>query len=104
MIIIDKVSSEGRTPTCKKAWKPKIENLNMQIIKKDIFVYLNKYYSLYSNNDIRKLENAVVRNIKLKYKRFDSIHDKIPIDLYNRIFNRKRIVVEEDRKIRVNLI
>ena len=40
----------------------------------------------------------------LKDKRFDGIKDKIPIDLYNRSINRKNRVIEEDKKIRVNLI
>ena len=40
----------------------------------------------------------------LKDKRFDSIKDKILLDIYNRLMNRNNRVVEEDKKIRVNLI
>ena len=59
---------------------------------------------MYSNNDRRQLENVVVRNMILKDKRFDRIKDKIHIDLYNRLINRKKRVIEEDHKIRINLI
>ena len=65
---------------------------------------MKKYYSFYSNNDRIQLENVVVRNMILKDKRFDSIKDKILVDLYNRLINRKDTVVEEDKKIRINLI
>ena len=47
--------------------------------------------------DRRQLENTVVRNMILKDKRFDNIKGKIPEDLYNRLLNRKRKVIEEDK-------
>ena len=83
---------EGR-----KAWKTKVENLNVQIINDNSFVQLNKYYSMYNNKDKRQLENVVVRNMILKDKRFDTIKGQIPEDLYNRLMNRKSRVVEEEK-------
>ena len=55
-----------KTSTGRKAWKPKVENLKMQIINDKNFVQLNKYYDLYNNMDRRQLENVVVRNMILK--------------------------------------
>ena len=40
----------------------------------------------------------------LKDKRFDSIRGHIPEDLYNRLRNRKSTFVEEDKKIRINMV
>ena len=40
----------------------------------------------------------------LKDKRFDSIKGKILEDLYNRLMNRKNRVVEEEKKIRINMV
>ena len=76
----------------------------MQIIKNDNFVQLNKYYSLYSNMDRRQLENAIIRNMILRNKSFDSIHNKILEDLYNRLMKMKKMIVEEDVKLRENMI
>lgn len=45
-----------------------------------------------------------MRNTILRKKRFSSIQNKIPKDLYNRLLNRKRRVVEEDTKLRENLV
>ena len=72
----------------------------MQIINDDNFVQLNKYYGLYSNMDRRDLENAIVRNMILRNKRFDSIQNKIPKYLNDRLLNRNKRVVEEDTKLR----
>ena len=68
------------------------------------FVQLNKYYNMYNNMDRRQLENVVVRNMILKDKHFDTIKGQIPEDLYNRLINRKSRVVEEEKKIRVDLV
>ena len=54
--------------------------------------------------DRRKIENALIRNAILRDKRFDRIHNKIPKDLYNRLINRKRRVVEEDLNMRISSI
>ena len=40
----------------------------------------------------------------MKDKRFDSIRGQIPKDLYNRMRNRKGRVIEEDKKIRINMV
>ena len=88
---------EVKTLGGRRAWKSKVENLNMQIINDNNFVQLNKYYDLYSNMDRRQLENAMVRNMILNDKRFDSVKGKIPKDLYNRLMNRKRKVIEEEK-------
>ena len=40
----------------------------------------------------------------LKNKIFDDIQENIPQDLYNRLVNKRRRVIEEDKKIRGNLI
>ena len=53
--------------------------------------------------DRTQLENAIVRNMILKDKRFDTIKGKIPKDLYNILLNRKSIVIEE-KQIRVNMV
>ena len=102
--VVEQVFTKGKTYEGKKVWKPKVNNLNVQIIEKDNFVQLNKFYILYANNDRRKLENFVVRNMILKDRRFDNIKDKIPIDLYTRLVNRENRVVEEVKEIRVNMI
>ena len=73
----------------RKAWRPKVENLNMQIINDKNFVQLNKYYSMYNNMDRRQLENAVVRNMIHKDKCFETIKGQILEDLYNRLIIRK---------------
>ena len=44
---------EAKSSIGRKAWKPKIENLNMKIINDNNFVQLNKYYDLYSSMDRR---------------------------------------------------
>ena len=54
--------------------------------------------------DRRQLENVVVRNMILKDKRFDNIKGQIPEDLYNRLMNRKSRVLEEEKKIRINMV
>ena len=71
---------------------------------KTIFVWLNKYYSMYNNMDRRQLENAVVRNMILKDKRFDTIKGQIPKDLYNRLMNMKSRIVEEEKQMRINMV
>ena len=50
--------------------------------------------------DARKLENSIVGSMILRNRRFNSIQGKIPKDLYNKLLNRKRRVVEEDTKLR----
>ena len=66
----------------------------MEIINDDNFVELNKFYSMYSSMDRRKLENALIRSMILRNKRFESIQNKILGDLYNRLINKKiRVVV-----------
>ena len=79
-------------------------NLKMKIINDDNFVQLNKYYSMYSNMDRRKLENAIIRNIFLKKKKFENIQNKNPKVLYNRLINRKERVLEEDMNMRIKTI
>ena len=54
--------------------------------------------------DRRQLDNVVVRNVILIDKRFDNIRGQIPEDLYNRLRNRNRRVIEEDKKIRINMV
>ena len=54
--------------------------------------------------DRRQLENVVVRNMILKDRHFDTIKGQIPENLYNRLNNRKSRVVEEEKKIRVDII
>ena len=88
----------------RKAWKLKVENLNVQIINDNNFVQLNKYYSMYNNMDRRKLENVVVRNMILKDKHFDTIKGQIPEDLYNILMNRKSRIVEEEKQMRINMV
>ena len=68
----------------------KIEYLNIEIINDDNFVELNKYYDLYSNKDRRQLENAIIRNMILRNKRFENIQNKILEDLYNRFVDKKK--------------
>ena len=81
----------------RKALKPKVENLNVQIINDNNFVQLNKYYSMYNNMDRRQLENDVVRNMILKDKHFDTVKGQILEDLYDRLMNRKSRIVEEEK-------
>ena len=76
----------------------------MKIINDDNFVHLNKFYSLYSNNDRRQFENSIVRNMILMNKKFENIQNKIPKDLYNRIINMKRRELEEDLDLRITMI
>ena len=59
---------------------------------------------MYNNMDRRKLENAVVRNMILKDKRFDTIKGQIPEDLYNRLMNWKSKIVEEKKQMRINMV
>lgn len=56
---IEQEGGEAGKTTRNKPWKPKVENLNMQIINENNFIQLNKFYSMYSNMDKIKLENAV---------------------------------------------
>ena len=58
-----------KTLVRRRKWKPKVENLNMQIINDNNFLQLNKYYDLYNNMNRRQLENVVVRNMILKDKK-----------------------------------
>ena len=60
------------------------------------FVQLKKYYHLYNNTDRMQLENLVVTYRILEKKRCEYI----PQDLHNRLVNRRRRVVEDDRGIR----
>lgn len=48
--------------TEKKAWKPKVEKLNEQIIENGDFARMNKYYDLYDYTDRLNLEDAVVKH------------------------------------------
>ena len=102
--LVELIVQEAKNLARRREWKPKVENLNMQIINDNNFVQLNKNYDLYNSIDRRQLENAMVRNMILKDKRFDSIKGKIPEDLYNRLMNRKNRVVEEEKKIRINMV
>ena len=54
--------------------------------------------NLYSNMDRRQLENAIVRNMILKDRRFDGIKDKLPCELCNRLINRKKKLERRIRK------
>ena len=54
--------------------------------------------------DRRQLENSIVRNMILRNKRFDNIQNKILKDLYDRLINRKRRVIEEDTRLIENMI
>ena len=54
--------------------------------------------------DRTQLENVVVRNMLLNDKMFNNIKGKILEDLYNRLMNRKSRVIEEEKKIRINMI
>ena len=54
--------------------------------------------------DRRQLENAEVRNMILKDKRFDTIKGQILEDLYNRLMNRKSRIVEEEKQMRINMV
>ena len=54
--------------------------------------------------DRRQLENAIIRNMILRNKRFENIQNKIPEDLYNRLVNRKRRISEEDMNMRITMI
>lgn len=57
----------------KKAWKPKVEKLNEQIIEDGDFTRMNKYYDLYDYTNKLNLENAVVKHMILANKKFDTI-------------------------------
>ena len=59
---------------------------------------------MYNNMDRRQLENTIVRNMILKDKCFDNIKGQIPEDLYNRLINRKSRMVEEEKKIRIDMV
>ena len=59
---------------------------------------------MYNNMDRRQLENVVIRNMILKDKHFDTIKGQIPKDLYNRLISRKSRVVEEEKKIRIDIM
>ena len=59
---------------------------------------------MYNNMDRRQLENVLVRNMILNDKCFDTIKGQIPEDLYNRLINRKSRVVEEEKKIRIDMV
>ena len=50
---IQQRAQDAMTTGGRKAWKPKVENLNMKIINDNNFVQLNKYYSMYNNMDRR---------------------------------------------------
>ena len=52
---------------------------------------------MYNNMDRRQLENALVRNMILKDKHFDTIKGQILEDLYNRLMKRKIRIVEEEK-------
>ena len=76
----------------------------MQIINDNNFVQLNKYYDFYNNMDRRQLENAILRNIILGNKKFENIQNKIAKDIYNRLINRKKRVLEEDLTMRITMV
>ena len=76
----------------------------MKIINDKICVQLKNYYNLYSNMDRRQLENAIIRNMILRNKKFENIQNKILEDLYNRLINRKKRVLEEDINVRITMI
>ena len=52
---------------------------------------------MYNNMDRRQLENAIVRNMILKDKCFDTVKSQILEDLYNILMNRKSRIVEEEK-------
>ena len=58
--LIQHTVQEVKNSTGRRAWRPKVDNLNMQIINDNNFVQLNKYYDLYNRMDTRQLENVVV--------------------------------------------
>ena len=59
---------------------------------------------MYSNMDRIQLQNAIVRNMILKNKRFEDVQRHILEDFYNRLINGKRRVIGEDKKIRENMV
>ena len=59
---------------------------------------------MYNNMDRIQLENPIGRNMILKDKIFDTIKGQIPKDLYNRLMNRKSKIVEEEKKMRINMV
>ena len=59
---------------------------------------------MYNNMARRQLENAIVRNMILKDKHFDTIKGQIPEDLYNKLMNRKRTIVKEEKQMRINMV
>lgn len=102
LLQVDKVEAQVKETLGKKPWKPKVDNLNVQIIHNKKFVQLNKFYHLYSNMDRMQLENVVVRYMVYENMKFEDIEKNILQDLYNRLINRKRRVVNEDIGIREN--
>ena len=70
---VQQVVQDAMIAARRKAWKPKVENINVKIINDKNIMQLNKYYNIYNNMDKRQLENVVVRNMILKDKRFDTI-------------------------------
>ena len=40
----------------------------------------------------------------LKDKQFDTIKGQVPEDLYNRLMNRKRRIIEEEKQMRINMV
>ena len=54
--------------------------------------------------DRMKIENVAIRYMILENKKFDTIHGKIPEDLYNRLVNRKMRAQDDNKKMRENVI
>ena len=53
--LVDPTNQEAKNSTRRKAWKTKVENINMQIINDNNFLQLDKYYDFYNNMDRIKL-------------------------------------------------
>lgn len=70
---IEKMTKKFKTTLGEKPWKPKVENLDVQIIENKDFVQLKKYYHLYNNMDIMQLEKVAVRHMILEKKIFEDI-------------------------------
>lgn len=88
----------------KKAWKPRVERVNEEIIQDGDFTKMNKYYDLYDYSERLNLENYVLKYMILANKKFDTIQGKNPDDLFKKLVNRKMRAQEEDKTIRENMV
>lgn len=98
------VKDDEEARISRKKWKPKIEKLNALIINEGDFTEMKKNYESYNFSEKLNLENVVIRHIILADKNFDSIQGKIPNELFEKLVNRKKRAVEEDKSIRENYV